>query len=222
MLPLLKPKSLNLEELKQIQLKVAQLVKRENDFSKIERIAGCDISFSRSDKAYAACVVLDYRTLEVLEEKIAPVKLTFPYIPTFLAFRELEGLLKVLTGREADVYMVGAQGLAHPRRAGLACHLGVVIDRPTLGVAKSKLVGEGKIPADKAGAWEPLIDGDEVVGAIVRTLKGEKPVYVSIGHKISLESAIKITLETCRGGRLPEPIMLAHERATKAMKEDEK
>jgi deoxyribonuclease V len=217
MLPILKPRSTDLRELMEIQRRVSQMVRVENGFGKLERVAGCDVSFARGERAWAACVVMDYRTLEVLEERVRPVKLRFPYIPTFLAFRELEGILEVVRGVEADVFMVGAQGLAHPRRAGLACHLGVVIDRSTVGVAKSKLVGEGRMPADRAGAWEPLVDGGEVVGAIVRTVPGQRPVYVSVGHRVTLESAVRIALETCRGRRLPEPILAAHERATEAM-----
>jgi deoxyribonuclease V len=194
------------------------MVKKRDDFKKLERVAGCDISFAKDDIACAACAVLDYQSLEVLDERVKKLKLKFPYIPTFLAFRELEGMLKVTTGVDADVFMVGAQGLAHPRRAGLACHLGVVLDSPSLGVAKSRLIGRAEVPGSRKGCWVPLKDEREVVGAVVRTQLNSKPVYVSIGHRISLKTAIKITLETTRNYRLPEPLRKAHELATKAMR----
>ncbi len=203
-----------------VQRRVAKLVKQKDGFERLERIAGCDISFARGEIAYAACCVLDYRTLEPQLERVKRVRLKFPYIPTFLAFRELDGMLQVLRGGEADVYMVGAQGLAHPRRAGLACHLGVVLDRPTLGVAKSRLVGEAEMPSDEPGAYTLLRHEGEVVGAVLRTKRGARPVYVSVGHKLRLETAVRIALETTRGYRLPEPLRAAHELATRAMREE--
>jgi deoxyribonuclease V len=219
MFPLLRPHRLDLDELVRIQHRVAELVRQEDGFQRLERIAGCDISFSRGDRACAACVVLDYRSLEPQEERVRSVKVRFPYIPTFLAFRELEGMLRVLRGTEADVYMVGAQGVAHPRRAGLASHLGVVLDRPTLGVAKSRLVGEADAPGESPGSYTWLRHEGEIVGAVLRTRRGAKPVYVSVGHRLTLETAVRITLETTRGHRLPEPLRRAHELATRAMRE---
>jgi len=219
MLPLLSPPKLDLRELAKIQERVAKEVVQRNGFGKLGTIAGCDVSFATGNRAYAAGVVLRYRSLEVVDKKVSKVKLKFPYLPTFLAFRELEAMLKVLNEVEADVYMVGAQGIAHPRRAGLASHLGVLLDRPTLGVAKSKLCGEAKEPAKKRGAFSHLKDGRETIGAAVRTREGSKPVYVSVGHKLSLKTAIRITLETTREHRLPEPLRLAHSLATDAMRD---
>ncbi len=217
MLPILRPPKLDLEELARVQERIAKRVDKRDGFRKLDTIAGCDISFAQENFACAACAVLDYKTLEVLEQNVVKVKLKFPYIPTFLAFRELEGMLKVVEGMSADVYMVGAQGLAHPRRAGLACHLGVVINKPALGVAKSRLCGEAKVPPGKRGAHSPLKDGKDIIGAVLRTKPDAKPVYVSVGHKISLQTAIKITLKTTRNNRLPEPLRAAHELATQAM-----
>ncbi|MEM2192144.1 MAG: endonuclease V [Candidatus Hadarchaeales archaeon] len=220
MLPILLPPKLDVKKLAEIQEKISKLVVIRDGFERIKRVAGCDISFAKSDRAWGACVVMDYETLEVLDKNLVRVKLKFPYIPTFLAFRELEGMLKAVDGLEADVYMVGAHGLAHPRRAGLACHLGVALDKPTFGVAKSLLVGEAEEPADVRGSHTPLRDGEEIIGAAVRTNVGSKPVYVSIGHKITLESAIAITLHTTRGHRLPEPLLAAHRLATAEMKRE--
>jgi len=125
MLPILTPPKFDLNELAKIQEQIAQKVSQRDSFRKLKSIAGCDISFAEGDLAYAACAVLNYNDLGLIKKRTVKVKLNFPYIPTFLAFRELEGMLKVLNGLEADVYMVGAQGIAHPRRAGLASHLGV-------------------------------------------------------------------------------------------------
>lgn len=218
MLPILRPSKLDLDELVRLQERVAKRVIKEDRFRKLETVVGCDISFARGGLAYASCAVLDYKSLEVLKKKTVAVRLHFPYIPTFLAFRELEGMMKAVEGLKADVYMVGAQGLAHPRRAGLACHLGVALGKPTLGVAKSRLCGEAAIPPSRKGAYTMLKDGDEIIGAVLRTQSGVKPVYVSVGHKLSLKTAIKIALETTRDHRLPEPLRITHGLATKAMR----
>jgi deoxyribonuclease V len=216
-IPILKPRHPNLSELARLQESVAKRVIAEDRIRKLKTIAGCDISFSLGDQAYAACAVLDYKSLEVLKQKVVGVKLRFPYIPTFLAFRELEGMLKAVSGLDADVYMVGAQGLAHPRRAGLACHFGIALNKPTLGVAKKRLLGSAETPGPERGAYSLLKDDVEVIGAVLRTQASGRPVYVSIGHKLSLKTAIRITLETTRGRRMPEPLRVAHEIATRAM-----
>ncbi len=218
MFPILTPRGVNLDELAGIQGRVAKRVDRRDRVRKLRTIAGCDLSFARDDRACAACAVLDYDSMEVLERRTVEVKVRFPYIPTFLAFRELEPMARAIKGFDADVYMVGAQGLAHPRRAGLASHLGVLLDRPTIGVAKSRLCGEARQPADRRGAHTKLVDRGETIGAVLRTRAGVSPVYVSIGHKVSLERAIEITLGAARKYRLPEPIRVAHRLATDAMK----
>jgi deoxyribonuclease V len=218
MLPILKPPKFDLKELARIQEKIAKNVIREDRFKKLETIAGCDISFVSGEEAYVTCALLNYKGLELIGKKIVKVKIKFPYIPTFLAFREVDPMLKVAREVDADVFMIGAQGIAHPRRAGLASHFGVLIDKPTVGVAKGRLYGEAEEPAHKRGAYSLLKDGKEVIGAVLRTQKDTKPVYVSIGHKLSLKTSIKITLETVRENRLPEPLRVAHELATRAMR----
>jgi deoxyribonuclease V len=217
MLPILKPRNPNLNELARLQEGVAKRVIAKDRIRRLKTIAGCDISFTVGDRAYAACAVLDYKNLDVLDQKVVGVKLRFPYIPTFLAFRELEAMLKAVSGMEADVYMVGAQGLAHPRRAGLACHFGVALNKPTLGVAKKRLFGSAVEPSPERGAYSLLKDDEEVIGAVVRTRESGRPVYVSIGNKLSLNTAIRITLETTRRRRMPEPLRVAHEIATRAI-----
>lgn len=209
----------DLQELKRIQEKVASLVVRGDEITELSTVGGCDVSFAVEDKAYAACAILDYKTLSVLRTKVVKVRVTFPYIPTFLAFRELEPMLKAVEGMDASVYIIGAQGILHPRRAGLASHLGVILDKPTIGVAKSPLCGKVEEPEDKDGAIGWVRDGEEIIGAAVRISKGRKPLYVSIGHKVSLETAIRLTLETTRS-TLPEPLLIAHRLATKAAKDE--
>jgi len=218
MIPILKPPKFDLNELARIQEKIAKNVVREDRLKKLETIAGCDLSFVSRDEAYAACALFDYKSLELIDKKIAKVKVKFPYIPTFLAFREFDPMLKVAQNVDADVFIIGAHGIAHPRRAGLASHFGVLINKPTVGIAKGRLCGEAEEPPNKRGAYSLLKDGEEVIGAVLMTQKDAEPVYVSIGHKLSLKTSIKITLGTVRENRLPEPLRVAHELATRTMR----
>ena len=138
MLPLLRPpQGVDLRRLMEIQRKIASRVSTRDEWEKLETIAGLDLAYAGKDRGFSACVLLELRTLEVLEERVKKVRIRFPYLPTFLAFREVEGMLEVAREVEADVYMVDGHGVAHPRRAGLASHLGVVLNRPSLGVALS-------------------------------------------------------------------------------------
>lgn len=214
-LPILRPRgAVNLNQLIKIQRRVAEKVSTVDGWKRLERVAGLDLAYAGKDRGYSSCVVLDLTTLEVLEQRVKKVRIRFPYLPTFLAFRELEGMLEVARGVEADVYMVDGHGVAHPRRAGLASHLGVVLDKPALGVAKSRLCGEGEDPPLRRGGCSLLREGGEVVGAAVRTRTGAKPVYVSVGHRLSLRTAIELTLRTSPSFRIPQPLRLAHLLAT--------
>ncbi len=171
-------------------------------------VAGADVSI-RGDVARAAVVVL--RDLEPVEEAVAERGVAFSYVPGLLSFRELPPLLeawkKVKT--RPDVVIVDGQGLAHPRRFGLACHLGVLLDVPTIGCAKSLLIGEHEDPAPERGSWAPLIDRGELIGAALRTQHGRNVVYVSIGHRVTLSAAIRVVLACAPRYRLPEPQRLA-------------
>lgn len=218
MLEILKPPRTDLDELSQIQNEVAKRIITTNEVIEPDTIAGCDISFAEDGIACAACVLLDYSSLEEIDANTFMAEIDFPYIPTYLAFRELDPMLRAVKEVEADVYMVDSQGMAHPRRAGLASHLGVVIDKPTIGVAKSRLCGEAEEPESDKGSYSFLKDDDETIGAVVRTRAGVKPVYVSVGHKVSLENAIEITLEASPKYKIPEPVRAAHKLATKTMK----
>lgn len=218
MLDILKPDKTDLDELSRIQRKVAKKVVKEDKVGDPETVAGCDISFSEEDRAYAACVLLDYQSLEKMDSEVEEVEIDFPYIPTYLAFRELEPMLRIVSDVEADVYMIDSQGLAHPRRAGLASHLGVIIDEPTIGVAKNRLCGKAEEPDPERGSYTFLRDDGEKIGAVVRTRTKVNPVYTSIGHKVSLERAIETTVETSPRYKTPEPIREAHKLATNSMK----
>ncbi len=179
----------------------------------VKTIAGADISFNKfSSTVYAGLVVLRLPSLEVIEEVCVISETSFPYVPGLLSFREspsvLEAWAKLKT--EPDAVMFDGQGIAHPRRVGIASHVGLIVERPTLGCAKSVLVGKYEEPEKTRGAWTELIDKGEVVGAAVRTKNNVQPVFVSPGHLIDLASAINLTLQCDGGYRQPEPTRRAH------------
>ena len=179
----------------------------------IETIAGADISFNKfSPTVYAGIVVMRLPSLEVIEEVGVVSETRFPYVPGLLSFREtpsvLEAWAKLKT--EPDAVMFDGQGLAHPRRVGIACHVGLLIERPTLGCAKSVLVGKYEEPPKERGQWTELIDKGETVGAALRTKNNVQPIFVSPGHLIDLNGAISLTLACDGGYRQPEPTRLAH------------
>jgi deoxyribonuclease V len=175
-------------------------------------VAGLDVSYdSGSQLLAAAVVVLDLQTLEVQESAVVHGEATFPYVPGLLAFREAPALLRALdeiTG-EPDVLVCDGYGLAHPRRFGLACHIGVATGLPTFGVAKTSFTARFVEPGVERGASSPLLDGEDVVGAVLRTQTGVKPVFVSVGHRIGLDEAVALTLTMCSGFRLPEAVRRA-------------
>ena len=175
-------------------------------------VAGVDMAIlPGGERCVAGCVVWDCVGAAVRERTTAVRRLRFPYVPGLLSFREAQVVLAAL-GRlktEPDVVMCDGQGFAHPRRFGLACHLGVLLDRPTLGCAKSRLTGTHREPGAKRGARTALRDGGERIGTVLRTRDGVKPVYVSIGHRISLADAERVVLVCGAGYRIPEPTRLA-------------
>ncbi len=179
----------------------------------VETVAGADISFNKFEATvYAGIVVLRLPTLEVVEEVGVVSETKFPYVPGLLSFREspsvLEAWAKLKT--EPDAVMFDGQGIAHPRRVGIASHVGLIVNRPTLGCAKSVLVGKYAEPPPERGAWTELIDKGETVGAALRTKSRVQPVFVSPGHLIDLAGAIDLTLRCDNGYRQPEPTRRAH------------
>lgn len=186
----------------------------ENCLGAVATIAGVDVSV-QGDVARAAVVVLRFPELTTLEVAKAEAPVTFPYIPGLLAFREAPAILAACERLQAepDLFIFDGQGSAHPRRMGIAAHVGLFLDRPTIGCAKSRLSGLHPELPPQAGSWVPLTDGNEVIGAALRTRAGVKPVYVSPGHRVDLETAVRYVLACCRGYRLPEPCRLAHRAA---------
>lgn len=180
----------------------------------IRLIAGADISYARGDDLFfAAVVVLTFPELEVVEEASLAERVTFPYIPGLLSFREGPVLLRAFEQLRSrpDVAVFDGQGLAHPRQFGLACHMGLFLDIPTIGCAKTRLTGSADHePGPRSGDYAHLVLDDDVIGAVVRTKQKVKPVFVSQGHRIGLKGSIDIILSSCRGYRLPEPTRQAH------------
>ncbi len=200
---------LTLEEARKLQKKLASQVIEVDCFDKIENICGLDVSYYKNT-AIACGVVLDRRNLQVLEEKVIYEEVSFPYIPTLLSFRETPPMLRVAKSLESsvDLFMVDSNGRLHPYLLGAASHFGILIDAPTIGVAKTLLCGRVSQKRGEEKYSLITLEG-RVVGAAVTTGTEKKPVYVSVGHKISLETAINIVLETSKL-RLPEPIRQAH------------
>lgn len=212
--------ALTIAEAKAIQQLLAKRVRLDDDFPEtLSTVCGLDCSYSRRGKdgrMIAGAVLLRFGSWERLESAFVEGETPFPYVPGLLSFRELPLLLEVLRRleRKADLYFVDGAGIAHPRRLGLASHLGVVADIPTIGVAKSRLCGSFDEPASSRGAESPLRDHDETIGTVLRTREAVKPLFVSPGQRVSLESASRLVLACCGRYRLPEPTRQAHRLVT--------
>ena len=184
----------------------------------IRHVAGVDVGYEDEGRVTRAAVaVLSFPELERVESALALRPTVFPYIPGLLSFRELPAVLSALASLKTlpDIILCDGQGIAHPRRFGIASHLGVLLDMPTVGVAKTRLLGRHADPPDVKGAWTPLRDGAETIGAVLRTRAGVKPLYVSIGHRVCLESAVALTLACTPRYRLPETTRQAHRLASR-------
>lgn len=200
-----------------IQKELSGKVIKQDNFDVIRRVAGVDVGFEQGGKiTRAAIVVLTFPSLELVDRSISRLPTQFPYIPGLLSFRELPAVLNALKtlNEKPDIFLCDGQGIAHPRRFGIACHLGVLIDRPTIGVGKTRLTGKHDAVPDKRGAWCPLHDRGEVIGAVLRTREGVKPIYVSTGHRVSLETAIDIVMRCTTRYKLPETTRMAHNLAS--------
>jgi deoxyribonuclease V len=196
-----------------LQMELAGNVVSDSPVTVCERIAGADVSYNRfSSTFYAGVVVVRVADGEVIERRGAVADSPFPYVPGLLSFREAPALIEAFAKIESkpDVVMCDGQGLAHPRRLGIACHLGLWLEVPTLGCAKTHLSGKYDEPAAEAGSTSPLVLRGDVVGEVVRTKMRTKPLFVSPGHRIDVPSSTRWVLATIRGYRLPEPTRQAH------------
>jgi deoxyribonuclease V len=210
----LHPWSVSTQEAKQIQLRLKDMIKPVWDGRKINTVAGADVGFPDKHTVLAAVVVLSFPDLEVIERSISTQDVTFPYVPGYLSFREVPGLLSALENirQTPDVLLCDAQGVAHQRRMGLAAHVGLLVDTPVLGCAKSVLFGTFSPPGERRGSYSHMFDKEgEVIGAAVRTRERVKPVYVSIGNRIDLETAIDVVMRCSTRYRIPRPLRLAHQ-----------
>ena len=199
-----------------IQRELGNRARLDDDWRSPPRlVAGVDVGL-RDGVALAAIAVLRFPGMELVDEAIAEEALRFPYVPGLLTWREAPAILAAMRSlcQEPDVYLYDGQGYAHPRRLGLATHLGILTNTATVGCAKSRLCGEHGSLDEERGAWVALMDGDERIGAVVRTRSAVRSLYVSVGHRVSLESAIDLVLACGRGVRLPEPTRWAHRLAS--------
>ncbi len=200
----------SIEKAHKMQLQLSKQVIREDQLpDTINYVAGVDVAYTQ-ETSIAAVAVLDFNSLSLVESQVARLKTRFPYIPTLLSFRELPPTLSAINKLrvQPDVFLVDGQGIAHPYRFGFAAHFGLEINRPTIGVAKSLLCG--KVEHSEAQGWAPITDKGEVIGAASVTKSEQKPIYVSIGHRVSLERAINIVMDCTRNYRIPEPLRRAH------------
>ncbi len=199
------------EEAAALQRDLAPKIERQNRLGPLKHVAGVDVSV-RDDVGQAAIAVLDLEDLSLVEYAVVTRPITFPYIPGLLTFREGPAVLEALAQLKTapDLLMVDGHGFSHPRRIGIASHLGLAADLPSIGCAKSRLVGQHDEPGEDASSQVPLVDGGEVIGAVLRTRPGVKPMYISIGHRIDLATSIQIELACCRGYRLPDTMRWAH------------
>ena len=196
----------------QLQESLAAKVIKEDCFDELNYIAGVDVAYEKQgDKLCAAVVVLESKSLEVVETTTAIDVARFPYVSGLFSFRELPPICQALAKLKIvpDLIVCDAQGIAHPRRFGLACHLGVLFDIPTIGCGKTRLVGEASIPGANRDDFSPLCDNGEIIGRVLRTQDGIKPLYVSIGHRVSLSTACDWVLRLCPKYRLPQTTRFA-------------
>jgi deoxyribonuclease V len=200
-----------------IQERLRARVVTSDQLGEVKLVAGVDVAFS-SFRARAAAAVLRLPGLDLVDWSVCEMEARFPYVPGLLSFRELPAVLEALGALAVmpDLVLCDGQGLAHPRRFGLACHLGVLTDIPSVGVAKTRLIGEHREVADTRGAWEPLWDCGEMIGAVLRTQLHTRPLYVSIGHRVSLDRAVAVVMRCTTRYRLPQTTRWAHRLACRA------
>ena len=198
---------------KQIQINLAAKITLNDEFSEISSVAGLDVGFEKNNTiAIGGIVILGFPDFNVIEKHISRRKVIFPYVPGYLSFREIPVLLQTYNKihHKPDLIICDGQGIAHPRRFGLACHLGILLDLPAIGAGKSRLIGQFTEPPLSRGSSSPLVHQNQTVGAVVRSRHGTRPLFVSPGHKISIGSAVEWTMNCCPKYRIPETTRQAH------------
>ncbi len=215
--------NVNYKEAVEIQKILKKQIILKNSFKNLngKLIAGADVSYDKEiDRFYAGVVVFELQTMQKIEEVTASGKVSFPYIPGLLSFRESPILLRAFSKvkKTPDIIILDAQGIAHPRGIGLASHIGLLLNKPSIGCAKTRLIGEYGNVGKEAGYYSRLTIKGKVVGIVLRTRKNVKPVFVSPGHKIDLATSIDLVLKSCRGYKLPEPTRQAHNLVNKVRK----
>jgi len=201
----------------EIQKRLSRKIITTDRMGKVAYVAGVDAGFEDNGRTTRAAVVtLEYPSLVMRESSIARLPTSFPYVPGLLSFREIPAVLEALANleREPDLLICDGQGIAHPRRIGIASHLGLLTGLPSIGVGKTRLIGTHDPVKDTKGSWVPLFDKGECIGAVLRTRKGVKPVFISPGHRITLATAIKYVMACVTRFRLPEAIRMAHNHAS--------
>lgn len=197
----------------ELQKQFRDKVKAQPPEKEIKTIAGADLSYNKySEEIFVGVVVLSLPDLKTVEQCGITGRATFPYVPGLLTFREAPSILQAWSRLkiEPDAVMIDGHGISHPRRMGIAAHIGLALDRPTFGCGKSLLTGKFEEPGKERGSWSPLIDRGETIGAVLRTKRNVQPVFVSVGNLIDLESAISLTMQCDGGYRIPEPTRRAH------------
>jgi len=200
-----------------LQERIRRRVEARDRLGVVRHVAGVDVGFEREGTVTRAAVaVLAVPGLELVDFAIARLPTRFPYVPGLLSFREIPAALRALSGLRVrpQLLLCDGQGIAHPRRVGLASHLGLAADLPSIGVAKTLLIGENRAVPNRKGAWSPLLDDGEVIGAALRTRKDVKPLFVSVGHRVGLETAIRWVMVCVTRFRLPETTRWAHRLAS--------
>ncbi len=205
--------NIDIVEARAIQLELKEKIRLQKLSGPIRLVAGADVSYSKKvELCFAAVTIFKHPEMEIFEQTDSLGPISFPYVPGYLTFREAPILLNAFEKIEhvPDLILFDGQGIAHPRQMGLAAHLGLILNLPSIGCAKSILIGQFQEPLYEKGNWTDLIYQNNKIGAVVRTREGVKPVFVSPGYKITIEEAVYWVLNTCAGYRIPEPIRRSH------------
>jgi len=215
---------LSVSDARTLQIEMASRVEIHPPNQHPKTIAGCDVSYIKpraSTLCFGAVVLVEYPSMRIIEEVSAAMDTCYPYIPGLLSFREAPVLMEAIgkLSTRPDLLMVDGHGICHPRRIGLASHIGVSLDLPAIGCAKNPLVGSWDPPSDTRGSWNIIREHNELLGGVLCSRRGCKPLFISPGHKMDLEGSMSITRNCLKGFRLPEPTRLAHNTVTKIRRE---